>query len=62
TVKVRAVYDSVPDGRFLAFDVMPVETVNDYEGKIIVASLIAVDEKIETLKRLGVDKGRIVVL
>ena len=46
----------MPDGRFLDFDVMPVETINDYKGKIIVASLIAVDEKIETLKRLGVDK------
>ena len=60
--KVRAVYDSVPYGKFLDFDVKPVETINDYKGKIIVASLSAVDEKIETLKRLGVDKGRIVVL
>ncbi|MFZ3072826.1 MAG: hypothetical protein WA162_06260 [Thermodesulfobacteriota bacterium] len=62
TVKVRAVYDSVPDAKLLAFDVMPIEAVNGYKGKIIVASLIAADEKIETLKRLGVDKGRIVVL
>lgn len=61
-VKVNAVYDSLEGKKFFKFNVMPVETIKYYRGKIVVATLLGVEDKIEILKKIGVKDEKIVLL
>ncbi|TAN64006.1 glycosyltransferase [bacterium] len=61
-VKVSAVFDGFASGSFFDVKVLPFENIRYYNGKILIASLIGVDDKVEALKKIGVSKERIVVL
>ena len=61
-LKIQSVYDDFGDKVFLGFDVQPVTECVKNTGKIIIAAMIGIDEKVERLKKLGVDRERIVTL
>ena len=61
-LKIQAVYDDFGDKVFLGFDVQPVTGCVKNTGKIIIAAVVGIDEKIERLIKLGVDRERIVAL
>jgi len=61
-VKIKAVYDTFNGKKFFNFDVTPVEAMKDYQGKVIVADLVRVEEKVEKLKRVGLRNKNIIIL
>ena len=61
-VKIIAVYDDSGIRRFLGFKVQPVETLNEYTGKIIIGSLVGVEDRIRRLVEIGIDEDRLVIL
>ncbi len=61
-IKINAIYDDFKTKKFLGFDILPTEACNGRKEKVIVASLVGIEEKIEKLRKLGIEKERIVVL
>jgi hypothetical protein len=61
-LKIQAVYDDFGDKVFLGFEVQPITGCVKNTGKIIIAAVVGIDEKIERLMKLGVDRERIVTL
>jgi hypothetical protein len=61
-LKIHSVYDDFGDKIFLGFDVQPVTECVKSTGKIIIAAMVGIDEKIERLMKLGVERDRIVTL
>jgi len=61
-LKIQFVYDDFGDKVFLGFDVQPVTECVKNTGKIIIAAMVGIDEKIERLMKLGVERDRIVTL
>jgi hypothetical protein len=41
---------------------MPAESIKDYDGKIIVTTLLGVENQIEELRRIGVKDEQIMIL
>jgi hypothetical protein len=62
SVKIPAVYDDFAGKQFKGLPVLPLEEIINYLGNIIIASTVNVEEKIKTLKAIGVDASRIMVL
>ncbi len=61
-VKIDAVYEKLENRSFFNFDVMPVEEIKEYKGKVVVATLAGLEDSVELLKRMGVKNDRIVIL
>lgn len=61
-IKIVAIYNGIRRKRLLGFDVQPIESLNSYKGKIIIASFVGVAEKVEKLKELGINAKMIVTL
>lgn len=61
-IKIRAVYDGGGRKSFLGIDVLPLEESTRSQEKVIIASLVAVESKVERLQNLGIDRKRIVLL
>jgi hypothetical protein len=61
-LKIQSVYDDFGDKVFLGFDVQPVSACVKNTGKIIIAAMVGIDDKIERLMKLGVERDRIVTL
>lgn len=61
-VRIKAIYDRCWGKKCFGFDVMPVESIENYHGKIIITTLIGVENEVEELKRLGVKNGQIIIL
>lgn len=61
-IKITATYNGINKKRFLGFDVKPIESLNGYQGKIIIASFVGIAEKVEKLKELGINTERIITL
>jgi hypothetical protein len=61
-LKVQSIYDDFGDEVFMGFDVQPVSECVKNTGKIIIAAMVGIDEKIERLMKLGVERDRIVTL
>jgi len=61
-LKIQSVYDDFGDEVFLGFEVQPVTESVTNTGKIIIAAMAGIDDKIERLMKLGVDRERIVTL
>ncbi len=61
-LKINSVYDDFGDKAFLGFDVQPVTECVKSTGTIIIAAMVGIDEKIERLTKLGVERDRIVTL
>jgi hypothetical protein len=62
SVRIRAIYNHLGDGKGLGLDVMPAESIKDYDGKIIVTTLLGVENQIEELRRIGVKDEQIMIL
>jgi isocitrate lyase len=41
---------------------MPLELINNYNGKVIIATLVEVEDRVEKLKKMGVEGGKIIIL
>ena len=61
-IKIKAIYDGGSRKRFLGLAVLPLEESANDKKKVIIASLVAVESKVERLQNLGVDRKRIVLL
>ncbi|MDR4498213.1 MAG: glycosyltransferase family 2 protein [Candidatus Scalindua sp.] len=61
-IKINLVFDKLEGRSFFGLNVMPIEAVKDYKGKIVVATLVGVDEIVQLLKSMGVDENRIILL
>lgn len=61
-ITINAIYTDYDQERFLGFDPVPVGEIGKSSGKVIIASLVTVEEKIERLLSLGVTSDRIVLL
>ncbi|MBI5235169.1 MAG: glycosyltransferase [Deltaproteobacteria bacterium] len=61
-VKVGAVYDRTEGNSFSSFSVRPVNTIRDYKGKVVVATLAGASESAEFLKSMDVDEKNILLL
>jgi hypothetical protein len=61
-VKIKAVYgDSIKD-RFFGYKIYPTQASAGGEEKLIIASLVALDDKVQRLQELGVPPPRIVLI
>jgi len=61
-VTIRSVYDDFADDDFAGFKVQPTRELVNRSEKVIIASIVGVEEKIEHLQQLGVERERIVNL
>jgi hypothetical protein len=61
-VKINSIYDDFNNKRIATFKVVPVAESAKSHEKVIIASFAAVDDKLERLRKLGIDNDRIVVL
>jgi len=61
-VKISAVYDDFGGKQFKGIPVLPLERIINYHGDVIIASTVNIEEKIKTLKSMGVNASRIIVL
>lgn len=61
-VAVKNVYDDSIRKRFHGFKVLPIEASRTAKEKLIITSLVGVDEKVRRLKTIGISPDRIVVL
>jgi len=61
-MKIAAIYDDRQGKRFFRVKVLPVEECASGSEKVIIGTLIGIDDKVARLKRLGVSPERIVVL
>ena len=61
-VTVKNIYDDSIGKKFHTFKVLPVEDCRTAKEKLIITSLVGIDERIRRLKTLGVSLDRIVVL
>ncbi len=61
--KISNVYDKSNTGRkYLGFEVLPLQLLNEFDGEIIIASLTGVLEKTAELRQIGIDNDRIIKL
>jgi hypothetical protein len=61
-VKINIIYDDFDNKRISGFRVVPVAESAKSHEKVIIASFAAVDDKLERLRKLGIDRDRIVLL
>ena len=61
-VRIKAIYNNSRGKKFFGLDVMPAEEIKYYHGKIVVADLIEIEDKVNTLGKLGVPTERIITL
>ena len=62
SAKIEAVYDDFGEGKFFIFDIMPVEEIKNYRGKIIITALLNTERRVELLKSMGIEDERILLL
>ena len=61
-MKIAAIYDDRKSKRFFRVKVLPVEQCASGSEKVIIGTLIGINDKVTRLKRLGVSPERIIVL
>lgn len=61
-IKISGIYDDVKRERFSGYEVLPVEALKGYTGSVIISSLFGVEERIGTLKQLGIKEDKIIRL
>jgi hypothetical protein len=61
-VTVTGVYDDLKRGRFLRFDIQPLENLKGYRGSLVLAAVVGVEEKLRQLSSLGIKDSHIVLL
>jgi hypothetical protein len=61
-VKIKNVYDDVDSHNFHGFKTLPIERCDSGGEKLIVTSLMGIEDRVKRLKALGVSPDRIIVL
>ncbi len=61
-VRIRAIYDHLGGNKCLGLDVMPVESIKHYSGKIVITTLIGVENEVEELRGMGVKDEQVIIL
>ena len=61
-VKIKNVYDDLDGKSFHNFRVLPIQKCDSDREKLIITSLVGIENKVKRLKTLGVSRDRIVVL
>jgi hypothetical protein len=61
-LKIKNIYDDLDGESFHGFRVLPIENCDSNGEKLIITSLVGIDDKVRRLKTLGVSPERIVVL
>lgn len=61
-VEIRNVYDDWEGNNFHGFKILPIEKCGTGDEKLIVSSLVEVEDRVKRLKTLGVSPERIIVL
>ncbi|GBD95396.1 hypothetical protein BMS3Abin06_00264 [bacterium BMS3Abin06] len=61
-VKIKAFYDRLGDKKFHKFNVMPLEAIKSYSGKVVIAALVGAEDMVELLKIQGLKRNQIVLL
>jgi hypothetical protein len=61
-LKIQSVYDDFGDKVFLGFEVQRVTESVKNTGTILIAAMVGIDEKVERLMKLGVERDKIVTL
>lgn len=61
-VKIKNVYDDLDGKSFHSFRVLLIQKCNSDREKLIITSLVGIENKVKRLKTLGVSRDRIVVL
>ena len=62
SIGIRSIYDDFGEETFLGANVLPIEVCVQSSERIIIASVVGIEEKIAHLKRLGIKQDRIVRL
>jgi len=63
SLKISNIYDKSNVGsEYLGFEILPLQSLREYSGKIIIASFISVLEKAAELKGIGIEEENIVKL
>jgi len=61
-VRVRAIYDNLGGNKWMSFDVMPVESIKHYSGKIVITALMGGENEVEKLREMGVEDEQVIVM
>ena len=61
-IKIKAVYDTLDGKKFFNLNVIPMQAMKHYHGKIVIAALVGVEERVERLKRMGMKNENIIIL
>jgi hypothetical protein len=61
-LKIKAVYGDSTKDRFFGYERYPTQASAGGEEKLIIASLVAFDDKVQRLQELGVPPPRIVLI
>jgi hypothetical protein len=61
-VAVKNIYDDTNGKKFHALKVLPIKTCGSTQEKVIITSLVGVEDKMRRLKTFGVSADRIVIL
>jgi len=62
-LKIISIYDNLRAGRkFLGFDILYLEAIKGYKGKVIISSFTRIAEQVARLREMGIEEGNIVKL
>jgi len=61
-VALKNIYDDINGKKFHAFKVLPIETCRSTREKVIITSLVGLEDKMRRLKTFGVSADRIIIL
>jgi len=61
-ITITGIYDDFRGGRFMGFNILPLEGLQDHIGKVIIASLFEMEDSLAKLKKLGIERHRILLL
>ena len=61
-VRVRAIYDNLGGNKWMSFDVMPVESIKHYSGKIVITALMGEENEVGKLREMGVEDEQVIVM
>jgi hypothetical protein len=62
SVRIRAIFNHLGGSKCLGLDVMPGESIKDFEGKILVTTLLGPENQVEELRRMRIKDEQIIIL
>jgi hypothetical protein len=61
-VRVRAIYDHPGGSKWMGLDIMPVESIKHYSGKIVITALMGGENEVEKLREMGVEDEQVMMM